>query len=78
MAPESTTCPPLHTTDSWSVGLCRRSRHEDRLEDKPRPMQRTPSQEGIFAPGGRGGGGFRPGGSLATRGSRQVLALQQT
>ena len=41
-------------------------------------MQRTPSQEGIFAPGGRGGGGFRPGGSLASRGSRQALTLQQT
>ena len=56
---------------TFILSLChRRSRHEDRLEEKPRPMQRNSSQDGMFAPGGRGSssGGFRPGGSLAARG----------
>jgi len=52
---------------SWAVRTSRK-RHEDRLEEKPRPMTRTPSQEGPLAPGGLGGS-FRPGGSLGSRGS---------
>ena len=51
----------------WSVlgrylraeATCRR-RHVDRLEEQPRPMQRTPSQEGFLGPGGRPGGGGLP------------------